>query len=45
MALNFSERVEENAKDLVSIDHMLGKGLMMPFANTNAGVNVAQYIW
>lgn len=43
MALNFSERVEENAKDLPSIDHMLGKGLMMPFSNTNAGARKIMY--
>lgn len=35
--LGFSDKILENTKDLKSMEHMLGKGLMQPFNNTNAG--------
>lgn len=35
--LNFSERIEENSKDITSIEQVLGKSLRQPFTNTNAG--------
>lgn len=36
--LDFSEKVEERAKNLPSREAMLGKGLLQPFSNLNAGV-------
>lgn len=42
--LDFSEKVEERSKKLPSMEAMLGKGLLQPFSNLNAGVNVAQHI-
>lgn len=35
--LGFSDKIAENTKNLPSMEHMLGKGLMQPFNNTNAG--------
>ena len=35
--LDFSEKVESRAKNLESMEHMLGKGLLQPFNNLNAG--------
>ena len=35
--LGFSDKISENTKNLPSMEHMLGKGLMQPFNNTNAG--------
>ena len=35
--LGFSDKIAENTKNLQSMEHMLGKGLMQPFNNTNAG--------
>ncbi len=42
--LGFSERIEENTKDLKSMEQMLGKSLRQPFTNTNAGADSCQYI-
>lgn len=36
-SLGFSEKVASNAERINSMEEMLGKGLMMPFNNTNAG--------
>ena len=41
--INFSEKVEEYSKDLPSMEYMLGKGLKMPFNNTNAGARKIMY--
>lgn len=35
--LNFSQQVEESAKNIESLEQMSGKGLMQPFNGTNAG--------
>ena len=35
--LNYSEIIEENTKDLPSLEHILGADLMQPFTNTNSG--------
>lgn len=35
--INFTEKVEEYASSLGSLEHMLGSGLNQPFSNTNAG--------
>lgn len=36
-SLDFSEKIEQNTKNLPSMEHLIGKGLRMPFNNTNAG--------
>jgi hypothetical protein len=36
-SLGFSDKIKENTKDLNSMEELLGKGLKMPFNNTNAG--------
>ena len=36
-SLGFSDRIEENTKDLKSMEQLLGKSLKQPFSNTNAG--------
>lgn len=36
-SLNFSEKINENTKDMRSMEDLLGKGLLEPFNNTNAG--------
>ena len=41
--INFTEKVEEFAKDLPSLEHMLGSGLNQPFSNTNAGARKIMY--
>lgn len=33
----FTEKIEENTKDLPSMEHIIGKGLIQPFNNTNSG--------
>jgi DNA-directed RNA polymerase beta subunit len=35
--LDFSDKVQEASKDLKSMEQMLGKGLLQPFSNLNAG--------
>ena len=35
--LDFSDKVAKATKNLKSMEHMLGKGLLQPFTNTNAG--------
>lgn len=35
--LGFSDKIAQNTQNLQSMEHMLGKGLMQPFNNTNAG--------
>ena len=35
--LNFSQQIEENTKNLKSMEQVLGKGLMQPFNGCNAG--------
>lgn len=42
--LGFSEKIEENTKNINSLEEILGKGLMMPFNNTNAGADSCQRI-
>lgn len=42
-SLGFSEKIEENTKDLKSLEQMLGKGLRQPFNNTNAGARKIMY--
>ncbi len=36
-SLNFSERINENSKNVTSMEQILGKSLTQPFTNTNAG--------
>lgn len=36
-SLGFSEKIEQNTKDITSMEQIIGKGLMMPFNNTSAG--------
>lgn len=35
--LDFTDKVEKASSKLKSMEHMLGKGLLQPFTNTNAG--------
>ena len=42
--LDFGEKIIEATKDITSIEQVLGKGLLMPFNGTNAGVMDAQCI-
>ena len=35
--LNFSDKIQENSKDLNSLENLLGKSLKQPFTNANAG--------
>ncbi len=35
--LGFLDKVVQNTKDIPSMEHLAGKGLMMPFMNTNSG--------
>ena len=37
MADYFTEKVEEAEKIIPTMEHMLGKGLLQPFNNTNSG--------
>ena len=41
--LDFFEKLDDAAKDLPSIEHMLGKGLMQPFSGANAGARKIMY--
>lgn len=42
-SLNFSDKITEVTKNITSPEQVLGKGLMMPFNGSNAGV-IAQHI-
>lgn len=44
MGLDFSSKVQEVAKEIPSMEHILGNGLVQPFAGTNSGSKTAQYI-
>lgn len=39
----FSSKIEEASKRIPTIEHMLGKGLLQPFSNTNSGARKIMY--
>lgn len=42
--LGFVDKINENTKDLQSMEQLLGMTLMQPFANTNAGADLASLL-
>lgn len=41
--LGYLEKVSNNTKDITSMEQIIGKGLMMPFNNTNSGSRKIMY--